>query len=160
MTWSEEALLAARTAAARLERAVNGVSNSENPADLFEDGTYRDRFTEAMDDDFNTPQALAVLFDLSRDLNRADQKGIEVRQARDLERFLADILGLELSSDKTLDAELGPFIELLLDSRNRLRAQNNYELADFIRDSLENLGVSIEDSKTETKWNFESRNQQ
>jgi cysteinyl-tRNA synthetase len=160
LTWSEEALLAARTAAARLERAVNGVSNSENPADLFEDGTYRDRFTEAMDDDFNTPQALAVLFDLSRDLNRADQNGKDVRKARELVRYLADILGLELSSDKTLDAELGPFIELLLDSRNRLRAQNNYELADFIRDSLENLGVSIEDSKTETKWNFQSRNQQ
>ena len=160
LTWSEEALIAARTAEARLERAVNGVSNSENPADLFEDGTYRDRFTEAMDDDFNTPQALAVLFDLSRDLNRADQNGKDVRKARELVRYLADILGLELSSDKTLDAELGPFIELLLDSRNRLRAQNNYELADFIRDSLENLGVSIEDSKTETKWNFQSRNQQ
>ena len=158
LTWSEEALLAARTAAARLERAVNGVSNSENPANTFEDGTYRDRFTEAMDDDFNTPQALAVLFDLSRDLNRADQNGEDVRKARELVRYLADILGLELSSDKTLDAELEPFIELLLDSRNRLRAQNNYELADFIRDSLENLGVSIEDSKTETKWNFQSRN--
>ena len=158
LTWSEEALLAARTAAARLERAVNGVSNSENPANTFEDGTYRDRFTEAMDDDFNTPQALAVLFDLSRDLNRADQNGEDVRKARELVRYLADILGLELSSDKTLDAEIEPFIELLLDSRNRLRAQNNYELADFIRDSLENLGVSIEDSKTETKWNFQSRN--
>ena len=160
LTWSEEALLAARTAAARLERAVNGVSNSENPANTFEDGTYRDRFTEAMDDDFNTPQALAVLFDLSRDLNRADQNGKDVRKARELVRYLADILGLELSSDKTLDAEIEPFIELLLDSRNRLRAQNNYELADFIRDSLENLGVSIEDSKTGTKWNFQSRNQQ
>lgn len=81
-----------------------------------------------------------------------------MRKARELVRYLADILGLELSSDKTLDAEIEPFIELLLDSRNRLRAQNNYELADFIRDSLENLGVSIEDSKTETKWNFQSRN--
>ena len=160
LTWSEEALLAARTAAARLERAVNGGSNSENPANSFDDGTYRDRFTEAMDDDFNTPQALAVLFDLSRDLNRADQNGKDVRKARELVRYLADILGLELSSDKTLDAEIEPFIELLLDSRNRLRAQNNYELADFIRDSLENLGVSIEDSKTGTKWNFQSRNQQ
>ncbi len=158
LTWSEEALLAAKTAAARLERTVNGVSNSENPSNSFEDGTYRDRFTEAMDDDFNTPQALAALFDLSRDLNRADQNGQDVRKARELVRYLADILGLELSSDKTLDAELEPFIELLLDSRNRLRAQNNYELADFIRDSLENLGVSIEDSKTETKWNFQSRN--
>ena len=145
LTWSEEALLAARTAAARLERAVNGGSNSENPANSFDDGTYRDRFTEAMDDDFNTPQALAVLFDLSRDLNRADQNGKDVRKARELVRYLADILGLELSSDKTLDAEIEPFIELLLDSRTSLRAQNNYELADFIRDSIDTLGVSIED---------------
>jgi len=159
LTWSEDALLAARTAAARLERAVNGVSNSEDRADSFEDSEYKDRFTEAMDDDFNTPQALAVLFDLSRDLNRADQNGKDVRKARELARYLADILGLELSSDKTVEAELGPFIELLIDSRNRLRAQNNYELADFIRDSLENLGVNIEDSKTETKWTFQSHNQ-
>jgi cysteinyl-tRNA synthetase len=81
-----------------------------------------------------------------------------VQKARELVRDLGEILGLELTFENSSTKQVEPFVQLLLDSRKRLRDQNNYELADFIREGLENLDVNIEDSKNETKWNFRSDN--
>ena len=154
LTWSEDALFAARTAGARLERTVNTVSDVEGSKESFDFSGYQERFINAMDDDFNTPQALAVLFDLSRDLNRAAQNGQDVQKARELVKDLGELLGLDLSFENSSTKQVDPFVELLIESRKKLRDQDNYELADFIREGLENLGINIEDSKNETKWNF------
>ena len=73
---------------------------------------YRQRFVEAMDDDFNTAQALAVLFDLSHDLNRAAEEGYNTTEAQLLLTNLAtNVLGLTLEEGK-IELDAAPFIEL------------------------------------------------
>ncbi|HVX30946.1 MAG TPA: DALR domain-containing protein, partial [Nitrolancea sp.] len=113
-------------------------------------------FRQAMDDDFNTPVALAALFELARAINReaaagAPAEAISWAQAT-LVR-LAGVLGLKLQ-DRAGDAhgDIAPFVELLLDVRSQLRERKQWDLADTIRDRLETLGVRLEDTPTGTEW--------
>jgi cysteinyl-tRNA synthetase len=95
LTYSEEALEAAERGAERLLGAAAGRVPRPLGAKLEAD-TYRERFIEAMDDDFGTPQALAVLFDLVRDINRADDAGMDVSDAQQTLRELgSEVLGLK-----------------------------------------------------------------
>ena len=107
LTYSEEALEAAERGAERLLRAAAGRVPRPLGAKLVAD-TYRERFIEAMDDDFGTAQALAVLFDLARDINRADEAGLDTSKARSTLLELAGVLGLTLIGveEQTFEAEL------------------------------------------------------
>lgn len=155
---------------------------------------YRDRFTSAMDDDFNMAQALATLFDLAQEINRAVNLGHEdkVIEHRKTFKELADVLGLTLEKpeelspplgvqpfiklqkstiarvrkaklDKLIDAvelalenqdiepeDVAPYINWLRDIRNALRKEKQYQLADEIRDKLDELGIILEDIPGET----------
>lgn len=122
---------------------------------------YKSDFLSAMNDDFNTPQAVAVLFDLSREVNRAlasDSSltfaGLEQIEA--LYRELAGILGLSpgdtghsSSSDSTVVQAL---MQLIIELRKEVRAQKMYALSDKIRDSLKAVGIVLEDKKDGTSW--------
>jgi cysteinyl-tRNA synthetase len=109
------------------------------------------RFRVAMDDDFNTPVAVSVLFDLSRIANRESGADKAAAQAKLSE--LADVLGLELKAPQAAGAgDAGPFIDLLLEIRAELRAQKNWALSDAIRDGLAERGVTVEDSPTGATW--------
>jgi cysteinyl-tRNA synthetase len=113
---------------------------------------YHNKFIEAMDDDFNTPQAIATLFDLSRDINRAEETGINAGKARATLKELGGILGL------TFKAPEGPSLDTikyhgeiistqtLIDERNRLRKAKRWQEADKIRDELASQGIVLEDS--------------
>ena len=106
-----------------------------------------------MDDDLNTPRALAVLFDLARDINREAGNGLNVRESQKTLESLAGVLGLtfqeEVSESST---EAAPFIDLLVDLRSRLRNEKQFEIADQVRNQLSELGVAIEDSAEGTSW--------
>ncbi len=119
---------------------------------------YKWQFFEAMDDDLNTPRALAALFDLAREINRSSDAGLPVSNAQDNLRHLGGILGLtfaERSPDSSVDgASAGPFIELLLETRAALRQARQFEQADQIRDGLEQLGVAVEDTPNGPVWQF------
>jgi len=94
LTYSEEALEAAEKGAERLLRAAAGRVSRPLGAKLVAD-TYRERFIEAMDDDFGTAQALAVLFDLARDINRTDESDMDTGDAQQTLRELgSEVLGL------------------------------------------------------------------
>ena len=114
---------------------------------------FRERFVEAMDDDLNTPRALAVLFDLARSINRGHEEGAGISGAQSELRELAGILGLSLDApDRGETADGERYVELLIEVRSALREARQYALADRIRDGLADLGVTLEDKPQGTTW--------
>ena len=149
--YSEETVRSQERAIGRLRQAMRVESGEGAPADA--EG-FKERFVEAMDDDVNTPRALAALFDLAREINRShDERGADVSGAQATLAHLADVLGLDLSEpDAGDEAAAGPFIELLVELRSDLRAARQFDHADRIRDRLGELGVSLEDTPSGTTW--------
>ncbi|MFC2017757.1 cysteine--tRNA ligase [Chloroflexota bacterium] len=150
VSFSWEGLEAAEKGVERLYQAARGeddfVKEGEVDARIF-----RQRFIEAMDDDFNSAQAVAVLFDLAREINRVGSEGVDVAQARQTLLELAGVLGLKLE-EKGVDLAAAPFVELLISLRNDLRAEKQWKLADKIRSSLGDLGIALEDTPQGTVW--------
>ncbi len=152
LTYSEEGLEAAEKGADRLRQAAHGEGRGGKVGGKVDTEPYRQRFIGAMDDDFNTAQALASLFDLVRDINRLSDEGYNVVQGQQLLLELAGVLGLtlELPEEPPLDAE--PLVELLISIRNRLREAQQWQLADDIRANLGELGIALEDTPQGTVW--------
>ena len=152
ITFNEEALDSARAGAERLRQAAfsKGVADG-HPLDPTE---ARERFTEAMDDDLNTPRALAALFDLARAINRAHDEGHDAGEAQATLRELAGVLGFTLHEPPHRDENAAPFVDLLVELRSELRAAKQYALADRVRDGLVELGVELHDGPEGTEWSF------
>ena len=120
---------------------------------------YNDDFITAMNDDFNTPQAIAVMFDLSKEINKitSSENLLNKKSTTDVLQFITekgkDILGLfsdeNLKTESAIDKEL---IELLIQTRNEARKLKQFSLSDFIRDNLSELGIILEDKKDKTEW--------
>jgi len=139
------------------ERALERLKNAVRPASAASVGSTIDvspakaQFVEAMDDDFNTPRALAAMFDLAREINRGKDEGADVLGAQDTLRELSGVLGISL--DKTAETSgAGPFVQMLVNVRTELRAARQFDIADSIRDRLSELGVTIEDTPEGTEW--------
>jgi cysteinyl-tRNA synthetase len=115
-------------------------------------------FAEPMDDDFNTAGALGHLFDLVRVINHARDNSAtaeELAEAQGLLLELTNVFGLRIDQGADKHAEVGPFVDLLLDVRKQLREEKLWALSDQIRDQLKELGVVLEDSKEGTTWRWE-----
>jgi len=154
LAYGEDALAAQERGADRLRRAYHTNDTSNAPSDL-DIGAYKTRFSEAMDDDLNTPQAVAVLFDMVRDINRAREDGQTTADARSLLGELGGVLGLSLTNPTHEGATaLEPLIDLLLETRTGLREARQFELADRIRQRLTELGIALEDTPRGTEWHF------
>ncbi|MQF48664.1 cysteine--tRNA ligase [SAR202 cluster bacterium AC-647-N09_OGT_505m] len=156
LTYTEEGVASSARALERLHNAlqvhVDGNTDSQVNVD-----SYRKRFIAAMDDDLNTPQAIATLFDLAREINRHRETGAAAGEAQLALREMAAVLGLlleELPGSGQKDAY--PFIDLLVETRTQLRAERNWQLGDSIRSQLEELGVTLEDTPSGTQWRFKS----
>ena len=160
LNYSDQHLENAKGSLTTLYTALRGFNfNGELP--LIEN-EYSKRFFAAMDDDFNTPMAIAVLFDIARECNKlkssdpekALQYGQQLKQLgsllgllqRDAEEFLKSDQG---QGDDVLTAEQ---IEQLIQQRNDARASKNFAEADRIRDELANNGVVLEDGAGGTAW--------
>jgi len=150
LTYSEEALESGKRAAERLRLAATTAGGEGPPSDIAAE-THRERFIEAMDDDLNTPAALAALFDLAREINRARDEGRGIEEAQEALRALAGVLGLTLREP---EAAMGaaPFIDLLVQLRNELRVAKQFELSDRVRAGLTELGITLEDGAEGTRW--------
>jgi cysteinyl-tRNA synthetase len=116
------------------------------------------RFKAAMDDDFNTPEALPVLFELAREVNRF--KETEPAKAAELAgvlNLLAGVLGL-LQGDAEQFLQSGASdddvaeIEALIAERNTARANKDWAAADAARDALTAKGIIVEDKNGVTSW--------
>lgn len=114
------------------------------------------KFHEAMLSDFNTPVAIASLFDLSRNINRLRTQAGGTSRFREAQAKLvelADILGIILeNAPAAVAGGAAPFIDLLIDVRTNLRASRQWEAADQIRVGLQDLGISLEDGPSGTTW--------
>lgn len=172
LTYNEEALEASEKGVERL-RQIKAVSHASGSRAL-EAEEFRQRFIEAMDDDFNTPKALAAVFDLARGINRAQDAGLSSDGAIAVLSELCNVLGLTLAEPVSLDGELvrrvaalvlgelGYSDELesspeavighLIRIRQELRLKKLWREADLIRNRLAGCGIVLEDTHQGTEW--------
>ncbi|MDH4138235.1 MAG: cysteine--tRNA ligase [Anaerolineae bacterium] len=124
---------------------------------------HKARFTEAMDDDFNTPQALAAFFDLTKEVNTLLNSGEPVTQGTleaidGLYRELGgDVLGIipdQLPEEAGAGLE-DALVQILIDLRQESRQAKDWAKADAIRDRLAEVGIALEDGPEGTRWRLE-----
>jgi cysteinyl-tRNA synthetase len=176
LNYSDQALDEAKAALDRLYTALRGIEPASAPTE----DVYRERFHEAMDDDFNTPAAMSVLFELAHDIQRLREQDMRAaRKPAGLLRELGGILGLLQSppdeylkarsgalkigtgtlfkiSGKKIDYSSREEIEQRIAARTEARLQKDWAKADEIRDELKTAGIVLEDRPDgTTEWRAE-----
>lgn len=161
--YSEHALQSAQSGLARLQDVTQAL-RQKIPQDAKASGQhfqdYRERFCEAMDDDFSTPQALAVLFDLSKAVNTMlAEDSPNVEALVDAEALFSTLGGQVLgvisdgvSSGEGQSDKVEPLMDLVINLRKRFRDNKDYATSDFIRDQLQAIEIQLKDGKDGTTW--------
>ncbi|GAB4287462.1 MAG: cysteine--tRNA ligase [Ignavibacteriaceae bacterium] len=166
LNFSDELLNAAKKGIEKLNNLVNNLNEALSASK--KNGVYPDinirkfysDFESAMDDDFNTAQAAASVFDFVREVNTIIARNDEISQdfyndvKTALQKTAGDVLGIiDFSSSQAPDGKLeNDLIELLIDLRREAKQNKNYALADNIRDRLKGLGIILEDKKDRTVY--------
>lgn len=156
LNYSEENLNQARASLERLYTSLRGLDLNKAPAGGSE---FIEKFSQAMNDDFNTPEAYSVLFDMAREINRLKTSDLDKASALGaLMRELGDVLGILhqdpetfLKGDSADDSEVAE-IEGLIKLRNDSRENKDWANADLARDKLNELGIILEDGPEGTTW--------
>ena len=154
LDWSEETIESARKMLDRLYGALQGVAVSDADRAAAD---APESLIAALEDDLNTPKALAEFFGLARDLNKAEDD--KTRSALAAQMYASgELMGL-LNNDPDewfaghVQGELSPDeIEALIEKRNAAKSARDFKTADAIRDQLSRDGVTIQDSREGTTW--------
>lgn len=162
LNYSEEQLVEAGSALTRLYTALRGVEIKAVACNT----EYKNRFNEAMDDDFNTPVAIAVLFDLARDLNKSKENETKAAVLASTLKNLAGVLGIlqedpggylkgsaiyaakntvKVTQSATTKVLTEEAIEIQIKERLNAKLQKKWDRADKIRDQLKEQGIILED---------------
>jgi len=156
LNYSEENLNQSRASLERLYTALRGLDMNAAAAGGEE---YVSRFTAAMNDDFNTPEAYSVLFDMAREVNRLKNEDMANASALGaLMRELADVIGILYQDPEAFlkggqgDDDEAAEIEALIKLRNDSRAAKDWANADLARDKLNEMGIVLEDGPAGTTW--------
>ncbi|MCU1716327.1 cysteine--tRNA ligase [Pseudomonas sp. 5P_3.1_Bac2] len=155
INYSEDSLREAKSALERFYNALKGL-----PKVVAAGGeAYVERFSAAMDDDFNSPEACAVLFDMAREINRLRETDLPAAAALAARlQELAGLLGvLQLEPEAFLQAGAAGKVDAaevdgLIAARLQARADKDWAESDRIRDQLSAMGVVLEDGKGGTTW--------
>lgn len=160
INYANDSLTQARAALDRLYTALRGVQPAANAVSK----EAVERFSAAMDDDFNTPEALAVMQSLARDLNaaKAANQAAEAAELAATMRQLGGVLGIVQGDPESWFKQGGApqgkptitdaQIEALIESRRLARAARNWKESDRIRDRLSAAGIVLEDAPNRTTW--------
>jgi cysteinyl-tRNA synthetase len=163
LNFSKELLEGAKSALERLYNSINNLENllEESCKEKMDDNDkkyiknldeYKSKYIEKMDDDFNTADAISVIFDLIKDINvnvNVNSSKEIIKYCLDLIRELGSPLGILQKSTKiNLDEE----IEQLVQKRQKARKDKNWDLADKIRDDLKSKGIVLEDTPQGVRW--------
>jgi cysteinyl-tRNA synthetase len=158
LNYSDQHLDNARAALTTLYTALRDVAHTPPT-----EGEYSARFFRAMDDDFNTAEALAVLFELARELNRLKAAGSDAAAVAAELKALAALLGLLQRDPEAFlkggapsgDGPDEAAIDALVAARVQAKQEKNWAEADRLRDALKALGVVLEDGAGGTRWRRE-----
>ena len=167
LNFNDELLAAAERGAAKLnnfaeninERITSGKTGGKHPSINL--SAYEEKFKAAMDDDINSAQAVAVIFDFVREVNKtiAEEDDIDVEFYKSVKDFMnrtaVDVLGIinfESPSKTPGEGLSKELIQLLIDIRVEAKKSKNFSLADEIRERLKKLGIELRDSKDGTKY--------
>ncbi|TDD52238.1 cysteine--tRNA ligase [Saccharopolyspora elongata] len=158
--FSEGGLAEAVAAYRRIESFVRRVGQR---AGTVEPGEPAAEFTEAMDDDLSTPQAIAAVHNVVREGNAALDRGDDeaARDAAASVRAMMDVLGLdplsekwaeEAGSDDAAHTALADLVQAMLDQRQQARKERDFATADLLRDRLQASGIAVEDTPDGPMW--------
>jgi cysteinyl-tRNA synthetase len=134
-----------------IEHAPNKQLTAEENAMLESLGRYKTRFIEVMDDDFNTADGIAVIFEMAREINidvTLQSSNVFLGSALDAFLELTEVLGILKRENATLDSD----VEALIAERQQARKDKNFKRADEIRDQLKAEGIILEDTPQGIKW--------
>ncbi len=113
---------------------------------------YKEKFIEAMEDDLNTADAIAAIFEMVREINTDISGGntskAYLEEALNLFNELTGVIGIVRKGEDTLEAE----VERLIEERQKARKEKNWKLADEIRDKLKEMGIELQDTPNGVKW--------
>ena len=165
--FSSELLDAAEKGLEKLTNLRSTIESALNKNDfgtfdpVFDFQSFEKRFASALDDDFNTPQGIAVIFDFVKEVNRtmAEKKNIHKNFYIAVKDFLiktaGNVLGIisfeekPMNKDSMLENEL---IKILVDIRLKAKLKKNFQLSDEIRKKLEDIGITLKDTKEGTDF--------
>jgi cysteinyl-tRNA synthetase len=153
---AEKSLERLKAALRPASASASGLSTEAAAALTSQVESTKQSFIDSMDDDFNTPLALASLYELVKAINTARDNGAtneQLQPAQEMLRELTGVLGLRLVEKKG-SSEQEAQVNALIAERNEARQQKHWARSDQIRDQLKELGVIIEDSKEGTKWRW------
>jgi len=161
--FSDNALDAAKTGFERLQNTVRAILNSKVQSAEITNviiNSWLNEFTESMDDDFNTPRALAVLFNSFKTINGDPAFLVDFMPQiiTFFDKTFVKVLGLDSSkvSSKGFDKEMDGAMKLIIDLRQEFRKERNWPKSDLIRDRLAEAGLVIEDGKDGSTWKIKS----
>lgn len=161
--FSDQALDAAKTGFERLYNFVKPYLTEIQPnISLTNDQILKwmDEFTQSMNDDFNTPKAMAVLFNALKAINSNEETyhNLKPELSMFFQQTFSNVLGLNLgtNSNQAYEKELDGAMKLIIELRQEFRKEKNWAKSDLIRDRLSHVGLTIEDGKEGSNWKIRS----
>jgi cysteinyl-tRNA synthetase len=169
LDFSDEALAGTKVGLEKLQNTIRNLraelrkaeSEARTSGESFDVQPFRQRFLDAMNDDFNAPMGVAVLFDLSKEVNQAlnSEKKLSLDSLQTIEALFTElggsILGIIIDKQETTTADAeteSGLLDLFLAVRTEVRKQKLWTLSDVIRDGLKKFGFVVEDKKDGTTW--------